>query len=247
MGEWDWAIHLLEEWIDAENESIGSRIEITTDLAMFDVLRGLDASARIASAESMLVGLSDLQFVSYRQQAMAWAAFAEGRMGEAQTAASDAVDTTSYFGPMVLPVGARAAIWDGDAVAARGFLDRLIADRSRGAALSADILTIRAGIAALERRPADALASYREALRAWQGLGLVWDEALCAIDMVTVLDPGEPEVRAAADGAGAILTRLGAKPMLARLDAALSIPSDSARRMGGTAVDATSPTAVSGG
>jgi tetratricopeptide (TPR) repeat protein len=175
----------------------------------------------------MLVGLSDSQFTSYRQQAMAWAAFAAGRLEDAQTAARDAVETTSYFGPMVLPVGARAAIWDGDAQAARGFLDQVIADRSRGAALSADIVTIRAGVAALEGRPAEALVSYREALRAWQGLGLVWDEALCAIDMATVLDPADSAVRAAVDGARAVLARLGAKPMLERLESAASRPRNS--------------------
>jgi hypothetical protein len=38
--------------------------------------------------------------------------------------------------------------------------------------------------------------------------------------MATFLDPAEPEVRAAADAAREILTRLGARPFLERLDAA---------------------------
>ena len=43
--------------------------------------------------------------------------------------------------------------------------------------------------------------------------------------MVTLLDADEPEVRAAADAARAILERLGAKPLLARLETAVARPS----------------------
>ncbi len=82
---------------------------------------------------------------------------------------------------------------------------------------------------------AEALASYREALRAWQGLGLVWDEALCSIDMATVLDASDGEVRAAADAGRAILARLGAGPMLERLDSALARPQHVGKRTAGPA------------
>jgi hypothetical protein len=83
-------------------------------------------------------------------------------------------------------------------------------------------MTIRAGLAAMERRPADALGQYREALRGWHDLGLAWDEALTGIDMATLLEPSEPEVRSAAESAREILARLGAKPFLQRLDAAMA-------------------------
>jgi hypothetical protein len=39
--------------------------------------------------------------------------------------------------------------------------------------------------------------------------------------MASLLDPAEPVVRAAADSAREILTRLGAKPFLARLETAM--------------------------
>jgi hypothetical protein len=44
--------------------------------------------------------------------------------------------------------------------------------------------------------------------------------------MAILLDPAEPDVRAAADSAREILTRLEAAPFLARLDAALAGPGD---------------------
>jgi tetratricopeptide (TPR) repeat protein len=221
-GEWDWAVGLLAEWIDADDVSMGSRIEFATDTAIFDALRGLDAGPAIARAESFRAEVSDPQFISYRYQAMAWAALADGRLDEAEAAGIDAFEATSYFAGMTFPIAARAAIWRGDSAAARSALDRLAADRSRGAALSADVLTIKAGISALEGRSSEALATYREALRAWQALGLVWDEALCAIDMATTLDPREPEVSAIVDRARETLTALGAMPMLTRLEATMS-------------------------
>jgi hypothetical protein len=74
----------------------------------------------------------------------------------------------------------------------------------------------------------------------------VWDEALCAIDMATLLDPADPEVRAAADGARSILARLGARPMLERLDVAASRASEDSHRATGSAVSSGDVTAVSG-
>lgn len=84
--------------------------------------------------------------------------------------------------------------------------------------------TIQAGIAALDGRAAEALTLYRDVGRGWRDLGKVWDEVLTAIDMATLLDPAEPDVRAAADSARAILMRLGARPYIERLDAALAAP-----------------------
>ncbi len=110
----------------------------------------------------------------------------------------------------------------GDASGAAGDLAALDASGVHGPAVDADRKTIRAGIVALEGRPAEAITIYREALRAWRDLGLAWDEALCELDMATLLDPSEPEVRAAAESAREILVRLGAKPFIARLDAATS-------------------------
>ena len=86
-------------------------------------------------------------------------------------------------------------------------------------------VTIRAGLAAAEGRRAEALGLYRDALRRWRDLHFVFDETLCVIDMATLLDPAEPEVRAAADAAREILVRLRAKPLLERLEAAIERPS----------------------
>ena len=98
----------------------------------------------------------------------------------------------------------------------------LDATGAHGGAVDIDRTTLQAGIAAIERRSPDALALYRQALERWRGLDLPWEEALCGIDMATLLDPAEPEVRAAAGRAREILVGLGAKPFVERLDEATS-------------------------
>ena len=89
-----------------------------------------------------------------------------------------------------------------------------------GAAVAAGRTTIRAGLAALDARPGEALALYREALDAWKELGLLWDEAMTGLDMVLLLDPSEPEVAAAGATARDIFTQLEAAPFIERLDRA---------------------------
>ena len=59
-------------------------------------------------------------------------------------------------------------------------------------------------------------------VRGWRNLKTAWDEALASIDMAILLDRTEPEAQAAAEAARAILTRLGARPFLERLDAAMA-------------------------
>ena len=93
--------------------------------------------------------------------------------------------------------------------------------------LGADIVLARAGISALEGHGAEALAGYREALRAYSNLGLAFEAAAAAVDMATLLPSPEREasdVTAAMAGARDTLTRLGARPFLDRLDVASARP-----------------------
>jgi class 3 adenylate cyclase len=221
VGDWEWALALLTEWSTVDIPD-AARLELIADQTILDALRGLDPSALIAALEPMVIGLSDPQYSSYRLMALAWAALAADRLDDASASARAAFEATHYFGAMALPLEGRASLWAGTTEHVRQVFDELAQFSARGAALSADILTIRAGLAALENRPADAMSLYRDALRAWQALGLQWDEALCSIDMASVLDPSEPEVRSAAEAARAILARLGAAPFLARLTTAMA-------------------------
>ena len=127
-------------------------------------------------------------------------------------------------------LAARCAILAGDSATATEDLAAAAETARRGRVGAADRTTINAGLAALDGRPRDAVVLYREALREWRDLGMVWDEALCAIDMAVLLDPADPEVAAAAESARAILVGLRARPFVERLDAAMARGSQPAER-----------------
>jgi hypothetical protein len=195
-------------------------------------LTGDDPTADIAEAVRLLPGMSDSQYASYVHWAQAWAALSTGRLADAAREARSAGRTTNYFVPITHPLAARAAAWAGDLDAAREITDELDASVIRGQARGLDLITLRAGIAALEGRRAEAVAGYRDALRAWRALGCAFDEALAAVDLAILLAPTEKEMaegQAAIDWARETLTRLGATPLLERLEAGQQVASNETR------------------
>ncbi|HEY8869717.1 MAG TPA: adenylate/guanylate cyclase domain-containing protein [Candidatus Limnocylindrales bacterium] len=218
IGEWTWAVTALEGEL-AEDLEPPDRSELLVWLTWFRALVGNQTDDLVAEILRLNAGATDI----YRRLAGIWArapiAFVAGRFREAHDDWRAAMD--EFGSPADLPLPARAALWARDADLAREDLAAFDAAGVHGPPLEADRATIRAGIAALEGRSSDALGLYREALRAWRDLGMAWDEAQTGLDMATFLDPSEPEVRAAADAAREIFARLGARPFLERLDAAV--------------------------
>ena len=67
------------------------------------------------------------------------------------------------------------------------------------------------------------MAGYREALRGWRTLGLIFDEALAGLGLAILLNPTEremPESPAVIEAARATFAELGARPFAARLETA---------------------------
>jgi hypothetical protein len=73
-------------------------------------------------------------------------------------------------------------------------------------------------VAAYEGRDSEAVTLFRETLRGWTEIGATFDQALTAIDAVSVLGP-RAELGPAIAEARATLARLEARPLLERLDA----------------------------
>ena len=168
--------------------------------------------------------MSDPQYESYELWARSWAALVTGDFAGAHRHAVEAARITEYFLPLAPPLAARAALWAGDAAGAAELLEGMRTSGYRGAAFGLDQRTIRAGVAALEGGTAEALALYREALRGWRQLGLVFDEALAVVDLVRTLDPvpDHADIREAIAWARDALAERGATPFLPPLDAALA-------------------------
>ncbi len=220
-GDWIWALDELDRTLAEEFEP-ADRSGPLQGLIELRALRGDSVSDLIEEIHRLVGDSDDRQLLAGVELADAFAAFAGGQLREARAAWRRVGELSSTNMSESLARAARAGLWAGDLVAARDDLVALEMSGIRGPAIEADRHTIRAGIAAAEGRPAEALALYRDALRAWRDLGLAWDEALCGIDMATLLDRGEPAVMAAADSARQILARLGARPFLERLEAALA-------------------------
>jgi hypothetical protein len=220
IGDWDVPLGDLEAAL-ADEWDPADRMWLLLASSAFPGLRGVDIADRLAEISQMATDANDVQFAANVAMLTAQTEFARGDLVEARALAHRAGELASALAPITLARAARMAIWSDDAQGARDDLQALDESGAHGPAIEADRLTIGAGIAALEGRGSDALAQYREALRGWRDLGLAWDEGLCGLDMALLLDPADPEVRAAAQTAREILVRLEAAPFIDRLDAAL--------------------------
>jgi class 3 adenylate cyclase/tetratricopeptide (TPR) repeat protein len=244
-GEWDDALAEMEARL-AEDLERTDRMLLLGNALIIRASRGEDIASGVAEMEEM-AKLESEQMLGQLFDTQANAALAAGRLADAAAAWRAGAGITASLAPLAWYQAARPALWAHDVDAARKDLAAIDATGVHGRVVELRRLTIHAGIAALEARAADALAMYRDALRGWHEVGLVWDETLTAIDMAELLDPAEPEVRAAAETARATLVRLGARPYLERLDAAIASERGEpvgARPSGGSRARAASPEAV---
>ncbi len=231
-GDWPWAVGELEAALAEEFEA-PDRARLLQPAIFFRSVMGEPVSDRLNEIRRLTGDSDDPVKLAPLAKAEAFAAFGTGRLDEARATWRRVAILSLDNLPDSMPRAARASLWLGDIAGAADDLKALEGSRMHGPAIEADRLTIRAGLAALDDRAADALPLYRDALRAWRDLGLIWDEALCGLDMTTLLDASEPAVRDAAQSAREIFARLQATPFIVRLDAAASsaapAPSASAR------------------
>jgi len=228
-GDWEQPLADLETAL-ADDWDPADRMWLRLASSAFPALRGDDVADILAEISRMATDQNDVQFAANVAMFTGQIELARGALAESRASAHRTGELASALAPVTLPRAARSALWSGDVQGARDDLKALADTGVHGPAIEADRQTVSAGIAALEGRGAEALALYREALRDWRDLGLAWDEALCGLDMALLLDPAEPEVRAAAEATRETLVGLGAKPFIDRLDAALSASGRAAAR-----------------
>jgi len=232
-GDWDWVIGEIET-VDYGQLEPADRAAILVSVTMLRAARGEDVAGELAQHEADLATVPDVQSAALSRIARGFASSVVGRYAEARDRAFAAAKVGRTLTLWALPLAGRYAVLAGDPEGAHEAVRELGALGISGPALAADVETILAGCVALEGDTVEALAGYRRALSAWCDLGLVWDEALCAIDMATLLDPAEPEVGAAAEAARTIFTRLGARPFLEQLETAVQREPSRAFAVGAT-------------
>jgi class 3 adenylate cyclase len=220
VGEWDWALHEVGDRLGEELETRERLWYQSTDL-MLRAYRGEPVS-EMAEREiaDMVQGFDDVQYRMIPYWVRLHGNLVAGRLVDVVRVTDEAL-TLGFAAVEAAPLGARAAIWAGDVAAASRMLDAYAAARP-GRRTDAMRVTIEAGIAALEGRRADARQGYGDAQQRWRDLGLPTWLALCQLDIVETgaMEPGER--RRAGDDARAFFERLGARPLVERIDAALA-------------------------
>lgn len=220
VGDWDWALEQVndEAWSAAEPLE---RLWFGAIEARILAARGEPVDERVAEYRQIAAKYDDQQFLVVAATAAFAALQAQGRHADLVELARDSL---TWGGPMALdtspPVACRGALRLRDAQTIREMLAAFERAR-RGRRASADRSAMEGSLAALEGRRAESRAHFLESLGLHRELGLAWPLALTAIDAVLagVLEPAERQ--RIADEARGILERLGARPALTELDAAL--------------------------
>ena len=221
-GDWDGVLATIDAL--EEGELVFHQQEHLNDLlALIAAYRGDTATAqeRLVMGKAHLAGVTHPTHVANYRAVVAEVALAEGRFEEAYAEATAAAVASPRLAHAASRLGARAAAWLGDGEHVREALDRMVAADRRGRWFDAGRRTVRAALASLTGEREAAIAGYLDGAALWRDAGWAVELGLCQLDFTRLIGPGEPTARAAADEAREIFTRLGAAPLLARLDAAL--------------------------
>jgi class 3 adenylate cyclase/tetratricopeptide (TPR) repeat protein len=229
-GDWDWAMGECTAATAAMLTAPGEfeRAYLANSRLLIGSLRGEDLAEEATWLERFFGGSDESWWHEHVLDVRLWVAFGAGRLSDAYDAVTEYGQVRPDQASIVSFYAAICALWERDGGRAAATLAALDSTGARGKVADMSRRMIRAGLAALEGRPGDALSAFREALAGWRDLGSPWREALTAITMATLLEPTDPEVLAAAEAAREILVQLRAAPFIARLDAALAGSSDRA-------------------
>jgi tetratricopeptide (TPR) repeat protein len=217
-GDWDWALAEVDGWLAGDLEPT-DREWLLVDSVVLRAWRGEPTADARAELDGLMSGHESFYSSMDLLDLDGLIALAEGRLRDVRVAVHQVATMSPLNAPGSFPIAARAAIWDRDVAAACEDLERFGATGAHGLFIELRKQCIRAGIAALEGRTAEARAGYADVLRAFEERGARFELALVAIDMATVLDPTLPDVHVAIEQARAILVELRARPFLDRLEA----------------------------
>ena len=222
-GNWDDGLDLIA---DLEQGVVPDEIAIhfAGYHALVAAMRGESAEAdtRIASVESMVSRITNPFQRGFHLYARSFVALGQGRLDLAFEIALNAAGESRELMQRAARLAGFIAVCRHDLGGLQRATELFDEMGPLGAEGAAARKTLAAGLAAFQGRPEEAARIYREALGTWRELRLVWDESLCELSITILLDPSDPEVRLAEDAARENLTRLGAIPLLERLDQAMS-------------------------
>ena len=219
----DGALASFEAGLAEEPEPVDA-LMLLDGVIIVRAARGEVVGERLAELDRLAVGVTDSNVAWTAIDAPAWVDFCEGRFAQAGQRWREGAARMPGSASGFLPAAAAASLASGDVAAAASVLAALDATGLHTPALELHRGRLRAGLAALEGRKADAARGYRGALQGMLDLGLAWDHALTTVEMAVLMGPSDPVVAGAVAIARPVLERARAAPFLARLDAALGRP-----------------------
>ena len=197
----------------------GDRGRLRAALAAIEAARGEHLDEIMSDMKEIYGDTADPEERFYRDLPTAQALLANGAYEDAYRMGMQIGDLNTQVPEFGLYVGSRAAIALRDLERQRRVLERVLALPGTGAIIAAFRAHDKAAVAALEGRPADAVAAFRDARDIHRRLEQWFVFSTFAVDAIWLL-PDEAEIVDWAAEARGILERLGAAPELARLDAA---------------------------
>jgi len=218
LGEWRWVHEALDELIAA----MPDRSEADWIAACRDATTAWTGDPDLARGQRLLaqaVREGDFQTELNVSAWLARAAFGAGRMSEAISHVQPffrVAESAAFSVSDELTMAARLFLHAGKLSEARKVV-ALLAHSAAGIG-DHDVGMIRAGIAAIEGHPAEAMATYRTVLAGYRNLGVRFDVALTILDMVTFLGADDPAVAALVPEAREVFRDLGARLLEERLD-----------------------------
>ena len=226
-GEWD----LVAGWVSEMLESFPDRPEAEWLRFCLQSAAPWRGGADLALAEHLLgeaLREGDYQSEVNTLAFLADVALAAGRHEEAVQHAERMI-TIDRAG-IAAVVTARAGLHGGRPDLARRALE--VVGVGLGGAHDHDLAAIRAGLAVVEGRAAEAVPLYRSAIAGFREHGVRFSLALAIFDMLTFIGPTNPAVRPLLDEGRGILADLGATVLLDRFDAMVGGRAPAAARSG---------------
>jgi class 3 adenylate cyclase/tetratricopeptide (TPR) repeat protein len=229
VGEWDRAIREVAAARDESPDEL-ARNYLGWAGVTFGAWRGDDVAAEVSHLAAWAEGFGESGARDAVHGLQAEIAFGAGDFPLACDEWMIFAATDVLNAPVAFFYAGLAALMASDARRAAAALAAQEHTARHGRLHALDGRLLRAGLAALDGRHTDALREARAVSGEYGRLGLPWRQALAAVMLLSTIGAGEAEVRGAAESARETLARLGAKPFLERLDAALARPPDRAGR-----------------
>jgi hypothetical protein len=218
--EYDRALELLAG-VEAQEPPPDVLADVIVDRATIAAMRGDRAAWQPARERALTM----IEGQSNPLTRWAWAfveamvALAEGRLEDALAVSPDIAGAFDSWNGVV---HARVALRRRDAAGLRVACERQELRSATGNLFAVERIGFAAGLAALEGRPDEAVAGYRQARGLARDHGHLVTVVDLLIDAVTVLGPAHPESGPFADEARQVLDAQGARALRDRLDEALA-------------------------